>query len=293
MPTYFLQRSTGGAIKIGKGKDVRKRIRGLQTAHDVPLVTLATSDIPEARIHRKFAKLRIRGEWFRLNDELFNYMRRLQPAGAPTIVTEELVDRSQVSCKDLIWRVGDRIYDLEECDDPYQWYQGHQWDNPVPPWADECQYEVASDAEDEDCDDECDSVIEIVDNMSSVIFDEPFFEKIAVSESENIVVFQCGALNSGRRWQLIRELASLAEEADQISGSWTFWAQFVDTGNNRIGVRLAHLGRFYYYERSPIAGHLPLDVLYDLCFFNPSGPLPSLDGPDSFEGAAFLDGSSR
>lgn len=63
---YFIG-SKNGPVKIGWTRDVKKRLRTLQTAHPFKLEILATTaggEIAEARYHAKFADYRLEGEWF-------------------------------------------------------------------------------------------------------------------------------------------------------------------------------------------------------------------------------------
>jgi len=66
---YFIQRITGGPIKIGYSNNPQKRLATFQTSHHERLVILGCvhGDIPyERHLHRQFAGYRIRsdGEWF-------------------------------------------------------------------------------------------------------------------------------------------------------------------------------------------------------------------------------------
>ena len=69
---YFVQ-ANDGHIKIGLARDVQKRLASLQTAHAHELVLLVAIEGTfrlEQSLHRKFAHLRLRGEWFRPEPEL-------------------------------------------------------------------------------------------------------------------------------------------------------------------------------------------------------------------------------
>lgn len=70
---YFVQSAGGGPIKIGVSKNVRARIRSLQTSSPTPLVLLgvvAGSRDTEAALHHRLHASRIRGEWFADSDEV-------------------------------------------------------------------------------------------------------------------------------------------------------------------------------------------------------------------------------
>lgn len=77
MATYFIQRGTGGAIKIGRACDPRKRLADLQVACDEKLSLLGTmeGDEREVEMHARFAHLNIRGEWFTPDTELTEFIR--------------------------------------------------------------------------------------------------------------------------------------------------------------------------------------------------------------------------
>ena len=66
---YFIQRVSGGSIKIGKTtRNVSGRISDMQTAHSETLVCLATMDggaYMEGVLHERFKEHRLSGEWFR------------------------------------------------------------------------------------------------------------------------------------------------------------------------------------------------------------------------------------
>jgi hypothetical protein len=75
---YFLR--GGDVIKIGYTTNLAARQRALETASAVPLELLAS--VPgdrreEARLHREWWHLHIRGEWFHADEELLRYIRVL------------------------------------------------------------------------------------------------------------------------------------------------------------------------------------------------------------------------
>jgi hypothetical protein len=81
---YFLR--GGDAIKIGYTTNMAARQRALETASAVPLELLAA--VPgdrreEARLHREWWHLHIRGEWFHADEELLRYIRVLAGELAP------------------------------------------------------------------------------------------------------------------------------------------------------------------------------------------------------------------
>lgn len=76
--TYFIREGTDGPIKIGKSNNPEKRMRGFQTHHAKRLQLLATTKAyEEGELHRRFAHLRLAGEWFRAEPELLDFIATL------------------------------------------------------------------------------------------------------------------------------------------------------------------------------------------------------------------------
>lgn len=71
---YFVQADPSGPVKIGyTGRRVRERMAEGQTfAHQELTLLVETYGTlaDEAKLHRLFAPLRVRGEWFRYEDTL-------------------------------------------------------------------------------------------------------------------------------------------------------------------------------------------------------------------------------
>jgi Meiotically up-regulated gene 113 len=77
--TYFIRR--GDAIKIGHSAVPRERIRDLQVAFPDKLKVLVIAPntlISEADAHKRFAHLRLSGEWFRVAPELLEFIEELK-----------------------------------------------------------------------------------------------------------------------------------------------------------------------------------------------------------------------
>lgn len=74
---YFVQSGDDGAIKIGTTQ-TSDRVRNLQTGNPEPLKVLRTiRDVPnglELILHRVFADLRVRGEWFKPDERLLSFV---------------------------------------------------------------------------------------------------------------------------------------------------------------------------------------------------------------------------
>jgi hypothetical protein len=72
---YFIgtENREGRHVKIGLAFDPEKRLRALQTGHSQRLRVLAWlrgEREDEARLHRKFYRTRVQGEWFRITPAL-------------------------------------------------------------------------------------------------------------------------------------------------------------------------------------------------------------------------------
>ncbi len=78
---YFFR--SGPFIKIGTTMNLKHRLQNVQTSHPTPLV-LAGSQKGDKRLerelHRRFASLRVNGEWFREVDDLAVYVANLGAA---------------------------------------------------------------------------------------------------------------------------------------------------------------------------------------------------------------------
>lgn len=81
---YYVSFGEDGPIKIGyvdSFTGLRERLRGLQTACPYELTLLATkagSKADERDLHIRFAKKRLRGEWFKRHRELMAHIRGVQ-----------------------------------------------------------------------------------------------------------------------------------------------------------------------------------------------------------------------
>lgn len=83
---YFVQ-AASGPIKIGMAKNADRRVRELRTSSHEPLTLLASfSGEPaiERALHRRFAALRLSGEWFRPEPELLRLIDGIRRGERPT-----------------------------------------------------------------------------------------------------------------------------------------------------------------------------------------------------------------
>jgi hypothetical protein len=82
---YFVQ-AASGPIKIGMAKNAERRVRALRTSSHEPLTLLASfSGEPaiERALHRRFASLRLSGEWFRPEPELLRLIDGIRRGERP------------------------------------------------------------------------------------------------------------------------------------------------------------------------------------------------------------------
>jgi hypothetical protein len=89
MVLYFVQEGDGGPVKIGLATSMARRFKTMQTGNSTKLHLLGcwptteldpSAETPrevESAIHRQFAHLRLRGEWFAPTDELLGFIGRL------------------------------------------------------------------------------------------------------------------------------------------------------------------------------------------------------------------------
>lgn len=84
---YFVQEPISGAVKIGVAANVLDRLRRLQTSHPYELILLGTCPGGlrlEQALHRRFAKARLLGEWFKPWKGLFTKIEALRTLAPPT-----------------------------------------------------------------------------------------------------------------------------------------------------------------------------------------------------------------
>jgi hypothetical protein len=82
---YFIFNQDSNAIKIGRAKNLERRIKSLQTSSPAKLELLKSISVQgmseaqdlEQSLHKKFDGLRITGEWFRAESILMDYINQL------------------------------------------------------------------------------------------------------------------------------------------------------------------------------------------------------------------------
>src|SRR3972149_780868 len=79
---YFISCDALSLIKIGRSADVNKRLSHLQVSvgADLRIIKAVPADPwGEIAVHNKFRHLRVRGEWFKADKELLDFIATLRP----------------------------------------------------------------------------------------------------------------------------------------------------------------------------------------------------------------------
>ena len=82
---YFILNQDSNAIKIGRARDLAKRMKALQTSSPAKLKlvkSVQVEGIKEAQnleqlLHRQFSEIRLAGEWFKAEPNLLEYISQL------------------------------------------------------------------------------------------------------------------------------------------------------------------------------------------------------------------------
>jgi hypothetical protein len=84
---YFIHAPETGLLKIGFAKDPLQRLMKAQVDSPTRLILVAVEEgdaVVEAARHAQFADLRVRGEWFRFEGEVADFVASLPPYVRPT-----------------------------------------------------------------------------------------------------------------------------------------------------------------------------------------------------------------
>jgi hypothetical protein len=82
---YFILNEDSSAIKIGKAKDISKRIKSLQTSSPAKLRLIKSIQVKsdkeaqelEQSLHKQFQEIRLAGEWFKAEANLLDYINQV------------------------------------------------------------------------------------------------------------------------------------------------------------------------------------------------------------------------
>jgi hypothetical protein len=86
MAVYFIRAGKDGPIKIGHGSNPERRLRNLQTGTHAVLeivAVIAGGEHEEAQLHARFARSRIRREWFEPSPDLLALIAEHPYSSAP------------------------------------------------------------------------------------------------------------------------------------------------------------------------------------------------------------------
>lgn len=82
---YFILNADSNAIKIGRAKDLAKRMKALQTSSPAELKLIKSVQVEggkeaqdlEQSLHKQFSEIRLTGEWFKAEASLLEYISQL------------------------------------------------------------------------------------------------------------------------------------------------------------------------------------------------------------------------
>lgn len=82
---YFILNEDSNAVKIGRAKDLEKRMRALQTSSPAKLKLIKSVQVEggeeahalEQSLHKQFSEIRLAGEWFKAEVILLEYISQL------------------------------------------------------------------------------------------------------------------------------------------------------------------------------------------------------------------------
>jgi T5orf172 domain len=82
---YFILNEDSNAIKIGRAKDLAKRMKALQTSSPAQLKLIKSVQVEsgeaaqalEQSLHRQFGEIRLAGEWFKAEAHLLEYISQV------------------------------------------------------------------------------------------------------------------------------------------------------------------------------------------------------------------------
>ncbi|HTD72233.1 MAG TPA: GIY-YIG nuclease family protein [Steroidobacteraceae bacterium] len=113
MPVYFIQNERG-SVKIGHSANPAKRLASLRVSspEDLTLIRVIEGEVTtEGQMHKHFSAHRIRGEWFRFNDEMLTIGVTVSPPREAPVRSGPLVTHTDILA---LWpRVSHLAADLE------------------------------------------------------------------------------------------------------------------------------------------------------------------------------------
>lgn len=262
---YFIQAVNGGPIKIGRTfTSVDSRLAGLQTGNPAELrVVGMIQGASESELHAKFAKERLRGEWFtaskRLRDfvakHASNDLKELLVHKAETRLRGDVVPLPAISkpivdewCFDYVWK-NDENLEMHTIVDAIEFDPPSCGENPTP--------EELAELDDDD-DHWC--VSNIVETMTLLVIQSKFISSICVNTTTGRVCFLGQAPRTKTDWGVIDALSSAADDCDALTGDWKFSFLYWMRGRH-IGIDLL---RFCFNRNGYQSGEFDPEVYFGL-----------------------------
>jgi hypothetical protein len=128
MAVYMIRAGEDGPVKIGKAVDPIERMAVLQTYHFLTLHIMRVfegGEVEERALHQRFARLRIRGEWFAFAPELQGDVGL--PETTVEAITTAIADPYKavpVGFDKMWWRQAVKAWRTgDKSGDPYEIYQ--------------------------------------------------------------------------------------------------------------------------------------------------------------------------
>jgi hypothetical protein len=113
---YFIQAKDGGPVKIGIAVDPGQRMRHLQNANSLKLNylwLLPGDERAERKLHHRFRRDHLRGEWFFPSDDLLEYCHQKNPKkGSDAFLAyllQQAWEKGYKSGHDIHGEIGDHV----------------------------------------------------------------------------------------------------------------------------------------------------------------------------------------
>ncbi len=106
MSVYFAQRKTNGLIKIGWSRSVKVRMSAVRAK---VIGAVPGEREVELSLHKRFAHLRVRGEWFKPDDELLVYIQSEAQGHEPDSESVQTAIRTPKSWLDRLDKIAERL----------------------------------------------------------------------------------------------------------------------------------------------------------------------------------------
>jgi hypothetical protein len=115
MAVYFIQRPNDGAIKIGHTTEFKARFDALEAFTGMDLTTLCILDKDrkfEKEMHEKFNNIRLKGEWFKSDKLLLDYIDSLNTQSVS--IDSDKIKRKGRSVSVRFSKEDEKLFDAEK-----------------------------------------------------------------------------------------------------------------------------------------------------------------------------------